>query len=134
MGSVFEGLLYSQDKIYYQPFPFPAAVIQMEKKEQKRTVELVNSFETIWNNVSGRSFKLQTEELSTPFVVKALMAKRRGFSILEEVLVFLKNDGNGKLKECSRCYSEDWGCYFNHLGRDGQRIGMYCKAVDLMGP
>jgi hypothetical protein len=48
-------------------------------------------------------------------------------------LVFLRNVGNGKLKESSRCYSEDWRCYFNHLGEDGQRIGMFCKAVDLLG-
>ena len=68
--------------------------------------------------------------MRTPFIVKALMAKRRGSSGPEEVLVFLENDGSESLKECSRCYMDDWGYYFNHLGQQGQRIGMHCKAVD----
>ena len=101
--------------------------------KHERTLELENSFETVWNNLCGKAVELETEELRTPFVVKAKMAKRIGSSFLEEVLVFLKNDGSNKLKECSRCYSDDWGNYFNQLGREGQRIGMYCKAVDFLG-
>jgi hypothetical protein len=105
----------------------------MEKNTtQRRIVGLANSFETVWNSISGKAVELETEELKTRFVVKAFMAKRRGSSDLEEVLVFLKNDGSGKLKECSRCYEDDWGWYFNNLGREGQRIGMYCKAVDFL--
>jgi hypothetical protein len=104
-----------------------------KNNKNERTVELGHSFMTLWNTVSGKSIGLETEELRTPFVVKAKMAKRRGSSFLEEVLVFLKNDGSNKVKECSRCYSDDWGNYFNQLGREGQRIGMYGKAVDFLG-
>jgi hypothetical protein len=105
----------------------------MEKQEQKRTVELVNSFKAVWRNLSGRDIELETENQRTPFVAKAKTAKRRGSSTTEEVLVFLRSGENGKLKECSRCYSKDWGFYFNHLGKDGQRIGMFCRAVDFLG-
>ena len=106
----------------------------MEKNNSKaRMVELSNSFEAVWISIFGKVVELETDELKTPFVVKAKMARRRDSSTLEEVLVFLKNDGKGKFKECSRCYSEDWGYYFNHLGRQGQRVGMYLKAVDLLG-
>jgi len=49
----------------------------MEKNNtQKRTVELENSFEAVWNSVSGKAIELETEELKTPFVVKARMVKR----------------------------------------------------------
>jgi hypothetical protein len=102
----------------------------VEKSSNERTVKLEKSFETVWNSVSGKAIELETEELRTPFVVKAKMAKKRGSSFHEEVLVFLRNDGSSKLKECSRCYADDWGYYFNNLGIDGQRVGMYCKAVD----
>jgi len=95
-------------------------------------VELVNSFEDIWINLCGKTLELKTSE-DTPFIARARLARRRGSSVSEEVLVFLRNDGNGKLKECSRCYSEDWGYYFNHLGKDGQRVGMYTKSVDFLG-
>jgi hypothetical protein len=101
----------------------------MEKNiTQKRTVELTKSFNEVWESLCGKSVELKTDA-GTPFVAKAKRARRRGSS-LTEVLVFLRNDGNGKSKECSRCYLEDWGCYFNHLGREGQRIGMYCRALD----
>jgi len=60
--------------------------------------------------------------------------KCSGLSAVAEVLAFLKDDdSNGKFKECSICYSDNWDHYFNHLGRKGQRIGMYCKAVDRVG-
>jgi hypothetical protein len=101
--------------------------------KHERTVWLENSFETVWNSISGKAIEFETEELRTPFVVKAKMAKRRGSPIVQRVLIFLKNDGSCRLKECSRCYIDDWGYYFNHLGKDGQRVGMYLKAVDLLG-
>jgi hypothetical protein len=103
-----------------------------ESSKHERTVELANSFETVWNSISGKAIEFETEELRTPFVVKAKMAKRRGSPIVQRVLIFLKNDGSCRLKECSRCYIDDWGYYFNHLGREGQRIGMYCKALDAV--
>ena len=97
----------------------------------KRMVELRNSFEDVWKSICEKNIELETDS-GTPFVARAVMAKRRGSSDLEEALVFLKNDVNGKLKECSRCYQFDWGRYFNSLGREGQRIGMYCKVVDFV--
>ena len=104
----------------------------MEKNNiQRRKVELTKSFNDVWETLCGKSVELETE-VRTSFVVKARMAKRLGFSNLEKVLLFLKNDGDGNLKECSRCYVDDWGYYFNHLGREGQRIGMYCKALDSL--
>ena len=104
----------------------------MEKnKSEMRKVELANSFKDVWVNMCGKIVELKTSE-DTPFITKALMAKRRGSPNLEEVLAFLRNNGSGKLKECSRCYADDWGFYFNHLGREGQRIGMYCKALDVL--
>ena len=113
--------------------PALARVNLVEKViKHERTVELENSFETVWNSISGKAIELVTEHERTPFVVKAKMAKRRGSSIVQRVLVFLKNDGSCRLKECSRCYMEDWGYYFNHLGKDGQRVGMYTKAVDFL--
>jgi hypothetical protein len=102
----------------------------MEKNSaQRRLVELTRSFNEAWDNLCGKSVELETDA-GTPFVAKARMAKKRGSSVSEEVLVFLRSGENGKLKECSRCYSEDWGYYFNHLGNYGQRIGMFCKALD----
>jgi hypothetical protein len=104
----------------------------MEKNNpQRRRVELAKSFDEAWDNICNKNIELETDA-GTPFVVKAKLARKRGSSTTEEVLVFLRNDENGKLKECSRCYSEDWGYYFNHLGNDGQRIGMFCRAVDLL--
>ena len=100
----------------------------MEKQEQKRTVELVNSFMAVWRNLSGRDVELKTENQRTPFIVKARMARRRGSLSAEEVLVFLRKDGS-KLIECSRCYAANWEFYFNNLGV-GQRIGMFTRAVD----
>jgi len=102
----------------------------MEKNNIQRRVELTKSFNEVWESLCGRTVELKTSE-DTPFVAKARMARRRGSLVSEEVLVFLRNDGNGKLKECSRCYLEDWGYYFNHLGKDGQRIGMYTRSVDF---
>ena len=104
----------------------------MEKNNAKRKVELTKSFNVVWENLCGETMELKTSE-DTPFVAKARLARRRGSLVKEEVLVFLKNYGNGVLKECSRCYSEDWGYYFNHLGKDGQRVGMYTKSVDFLG-
>jgi hypothetical protein len=104
----------------------------MEKSiNQRRMVELIKSFEEVWESLCGRNIELETDA-GTPFVAKAKFAKRRNCPAIE-VLVFLRNAGNGKLKECSRCYSEDWGYYFNHLGKEGQRIGMFCKAIDFLG-
>lgn len=104
----------------------------MEKHNtQRRMVELTRNFKKVWKNIYGKSVELQTD-VGTPFVAKAKFAKRRGSSA-RQVLVFLRNTGTGKLRECSRCYSEDWGYYFNHLGKEGQRIGMYCMAVDFLG-
>ena len=74
--------------------------------------------------------ELETDRLKTKFIAKAKMARRSGSKVAVKVLVFLRSDEAGKLKECSRCYTADWGYYFNHLGTDGQRIGMYCKALD----
>jgi hypothetical protein len=103
----------------------------MEKNNtDKRMVELRNSFENVWESICGKSVELETEDLRTPFVVKARMAKRRGSLDLEKVLVFARYDNLGGLKECSRCYACNWGFYLNDLGV-GQRIGMYTKTVDL---
>ena len=107
----------------------------MEKiVENKKMVELENYFERVWAGLwkNGKDVVLETDELKTPFVVRARMAERlnSGSKIFEEVLIFLKSEPTGKLKECSRCYAEDWGFYFNHFGTEGQRIGMYCKAID----
>jgi hypothetical protein len=105
----------------------------MEKISFKsRIVELARSFDEVWKSLCGKCIELETDS-GTPFVARAVMAKRGGSLTLEEALVFLKNDINGKLKECSRCYQTDWGLYFNSLGREGQRIGMYCRAVDFVG-
>ena len=93
-------------------------------------VELTRTFNEVWANLSGKSLELKTSE-DTPFVAKARIAKRRGSSVSEEVLVFLRKDGS-KLVECSRCYAANWGFYFNDLGV-GQRIGMFCKAIDFLG-
>jgi hypothetical protein len=103
----------------------------MEKNmTQKRMVELTRTFDEVWESLCGKSIELETD-LGTPFVARAKMARRRGSISPEEVLVFLRNAGNGRLKECSRCYLEDWGYYFNHLGKEGQRVGMYTKSVDF---
>jgi hypothetical protein len=105
----------------------------MEKiVENEKMVELENHFDGVWASLMriGKDVALETEELKTPFVVRAKMAKRAGSTKSEEVLVFLRSDSTGRLKECSRCYSDDWSFYFNHLGTDGQRIGMYCKVID----
>jgi hypothetical protein len=131
----FEGLLclafWDKGTFIIEFVHAPGQVSLMEKDNPgERKVELKNSFEDVWEGVCGKNVELETEELRTPFVVNARMAKRRSSPNLEEVLVFLKNDGSGKPKECSRCYSENWGHYFNNLGKDGQRIGMYCMAVD----
>jgi hypothetical protein len=98
----------------------------------KKMVELENYFVGVWASLwrIGKDVVLETEELKTPFVVRARMAERAGSDEFEEVLVFLRSDVSGKMKECSRCYAGDWGFYFNHLGEDGQRIGMYCKVID----
>jgi hypothetical protein len=103
----------------------------MEKNIPQRKVELTRTFTEVWQSLSGRNIELKTAA-GTPFVAKAKFAKRRDCPATE-VLVFLRYVGNGKLKECSRCYSEDWGHYFNHLGKDGQRIGMFCRTVDFLG-
>jgi hypothetical protein len=105
----------------------------MEKNAtQRRMVELTRSFNEVWQSLCGKSVELETE-VGTPFMARAETARRHGSCTAEEVLVFLRNDEKGKLKECSRCYSEDWEYYFNHLGKNGQRIGMFCRAVDLLG-
>jgi hypothetical protein len=105
----------------------------MEKRNtQRRMVELTKSFDKVWQSLCGKTMELRTSE-DTPFIAKARLARRSGSLAKEEVLVFLRNDGNGKLIESSRCYVEDWGFYFNHLGKDGQRIGMFCKAADFLG-
>jgi hypothetical protein len=104
----------------------------MEKKNTpRRSIKLAKNFHEAWQSLCRKSVELETDA-GTPFVARAKFARRRDSSTTE-VLVFLRNDGDGKLKECSRCYMEDWGYYFNHLGKDGQRVGMYLKAVDLLG-
>jgi hypothetical protein len=103
----------------------------MEKTNIQRRVELTKSFNEVWESLCGKTLELKTSE-DTPFTAKAKLARRRGSCVKEEVLVFLRNYGNGMLKECSRCYSEDWGYYYNHLGKNGQRVGMYTKAVDFL--
>jgi hypothetical protein len=105
----------------------------MEKVfENQKSVELENYFEGVWASLwrIGKGVALTTEGSRAPFIVRAKLAKRDCFAELEEVLVFFRTNSLGELKECSRCYVSDWGCYFNHLGSEGQRIGMYCKAID----
>ncbi|MBN1357297.1 hypothetical protein JW988_00855 [Candidatus Bathyarchaeota archaeon] len=102
----------------------------MEKSNTKRrVVELTRTFNEVWESLCGKTADLKTSA-DTPFTVRAKMARKKGSFTAEKVLAFMKNVGSGKLKECSRCYSEDWGYYFNHLGVQGQRIGMYLKALD----
>jgi hypothetical protein len=100
-------------------------VRQVKKNNTPRRIELAKTFDEVWESLCGETVELKTSE-DTPFVARAKMAKRRGSSTLEEVLVFLRKDG-GKLIECSRCYAANWGFYFNNLGV-GQRIGMICSA------
>ena len=124
--------LYERTTFLTSRSPALGQVNLMEKSNnQKRKVELTRTFNEAWQNLCGRTLELKTSE-DTPFVAKARLARRRGSLVKEEVLVFLKNYRNGKLKECSRCYSEDWGHYFNNFGKEGQRVGMYCRAVDLL--
>ena len=107
-------------------------VKRLEKNTaQRRRVELARTFNEVWKCLYEKSVQLETDA-GTPFVARAKMAKRRGSLTTEEVLVFLRNAGNEKLKECSRCYADNWGYYFNNLGQ-GQRIGMYTKSVDTCG-
>ena len=91
-------------------------------------VELTRTFNEVWQSLCCKSVDLRTDS-ETPFIAKARMARRRGSSVTE-VLVFQRTNESGELIECSRCYSEDWGHYFNHLGKQGQRVGMYAKTVD----
>lgn len=112
-------------------FPSPGQVTRMEKSNtQRRAIELARTFDEVWRNLCGKSVELETDA-GTLFVARAKMAKRRGSATLEEVLLFLREDGS-KLIECSRCYAANWGFYFNNLGV-GQRIGMFCRAVDFLG-
>jgi len=88
-------------------------------------------FSKVLLRLKPNSFDVATDSLSNynttlPFLVIAFACAQAQ----REVLVFLKNDGSERLKERSRCYMDDWGYYFNHLGQQGQRIGMHCKAVD----
>jgi hypothetical protein len=134
MGSIFEGVLYlvicDKDTFITRFVPAPGQVNMMEKNTtQKRTIELTRSFNEVWQSLCGKSVELKTD-IGTEFVAKAKFAKRG--SLTTDVLIFLKNVGNGTLKECSRCYSGDWGYYFNHLGKQGQRIGMYARTVDRL--
>jgi len=100
----------------------------MEKNNtQRRAIELARTFDEVWASLLGKSIKLKTDA-GTVFVARAKMAKRGGSSTLEEVLLFLREDGS-KLIECSRCYAANWGFYFNNLGV-GQRIGMFSAALD----
>ena len=105
----------------------------MEKVlENQKSVELDNYFEGVWASLwrIGQDVALAAEGSKTPFTVRAKLATRACSVESEEVLVFFRINSVGELKECSRCYASDWGYYFNHLGSEGQRIGMYCKAVD----
>ena len=99
--------------------------------EKTKTVWLNNKFEIIWESLSKveNGVELETGEYKTRFIAKAVMAKRNG-KVAVQALVFLKSCENGKLKECSRCYAPMIGCYFNHFGTDGQRIGLYLKSLD----
>jgi hypothetical protein len=102
----------------------------MEKMlKSEKIIELDNYFEGVWAILwrIGKDIELQTNS-KTDFIVRASMAKRKG--VTQEVIIFLRKDVCGEMKECSRCYAADWGFYFNHLGAEGQRIGMYSKAID----
>jgi hypothetical protein len=99
---------------------------------QRRMVELKRTFNEVWESLCGKSVELKTDA-GTPFVARAKIARRRGSSTNVKALLFLRNAGNGKLNESSRCYVKDWGYYFNHLGKNGQRIGMFCRTIDLIG-
>jgi len=58
-----------------------------------------------WNGI-GKDVELQTNS-KTDFIVRASMAQRKG--VTKEVIVFLRREVNGEMKECSRCYPNDWG-------------------------
>jgi hypothetical protein len=98
----------------------------------QRKVSLENSFKDVFASLfrMKNDTALITEAFATPFIVRATMAKQAGTTEAQEVLVFFRFSESGRLVECSRCYATDWGFYFNHLGTEGQRIGMYCRAVD----
>jgi len=98
----------------------------------EKMVDLENYFEGVWASLwrIGKDVALETDELKTPFVVRASMAKRVGCKTREEVIVFLRLTQDERLNECSRCYADCWGHYFNCFGKEGQRIEMYCKAID----
>ncbi|MCW3999899.1 MAG: hypothetical protein NWE93_06645 [Candidatus Bathyarchaeota archaeon] len=104
----------------------------MEKTRIERVVELENDFQTVWTILwkVGTGVDLETEEGKKSFVARAKHARRVGCSEDVAVLVFFKRKSDGEVKECSRCYSTDWGLYFNSFGVAGQRIGMYTKVVD----
>ena len=116
--------------LYYQLLCPPMQVSCMEKiTRNEKIVELENYFEGVWASLwrIGRDVELQTNS-KKDFIVRASKSKRKG--VTQEVIVFLRKDVNGEMKECSRCYATDWGFYYNHLGILGQRIGMYVKTVD----
>jgi hypothetical protein len=123
-------LLSSKTRLITSRFPPLGQMWLMEKNIATRKVELTGTFNEVWQSLCGRSVELETDA-GTPFIAKAKFAKRRGSSTLAEVLVFLRKDGD-RLIECSRCYAANWGFYFNNLGV-GQRIGMFCRAIDFLG-
>jgi hypothetical protein len=95
----FEGLLclvVSYKSTFITGFVHAFARVSLVEKTDngERMVELRNSFEDVWKSVCGKNVELENANLRTPFIVKALVAKRRGSSGPEEVLVFLKNDGS----------------------------------------
>ena len=89
----------------------------MEKARTEKVVDLENDFQKVWNSLwkVGRGVDLETEAKKS-FVARAKHARRIGSVEDEAVLVFFKRLNDGELKECSRCYSADWGLYFNSFG------------------
>jgi hypothetical protein len=73
--------------------------------ENEKMVELENYFEGVWAGLwrIGKDVILETDELKTPFVVRARMAERvvSGSKIFEEFLVFSKNKSHAIQPLCS---------------------------------
>jgi hypothetical protein len=84
-------------------------------------VNLKNSFEDVFYNVKKRGEFIARTEAGTNFKTKATF-NVRGIYSGEATIRFFQDS-----KEYSRAYKCCWGHYYNHYG---QRIGMYCQALD----
>ena len=94
-------------------------------------VDLCCSFDQAWEfiNKSREDTELVTAK-GRRFIVQAKIARRKETSETERVLIFLYEKPSKKWAEAARCFPCCWGFQTNCYGRDGQRVGMYCEALD----